>query len=277
MKIRDKILWVVIAFFLVFPAASEAAVAEAAVGDRLDEGKIKIVVGVSAVPHAGIMKVAGEILGREGYNVEIKVFNDYVMPNVALADGSIDANFFAHVPYLIDSIAQMRYDLTWLVRVHVEPMAIYSRRVRSLGGLPNGATVVIPDSVSNRTRALRLLARVGLIKVKDKPNLNISDITENPKDLKIIRTSPYLIPGSLSGADAVVMNGNIAIQSGLHPMLDSIAVEVKDDRYANVLVVRVTDMNKPVIRALAAALNSPEVRGYIENNLAPLGIRASFF
>ncbi|GHS94465.1 lipoprotein [Synergistales bacterium] len=268
MKIGSKILLTVTALLLMFSACSEAALAE---------GETKIVVGVSAAPHADIMKVAAEILEREGYAIELRIFNDYIMPNVALADGSIDANFFAHASFMIDSIAQMRYDFTWLARVHVEPMAIYSRIARSLGGLPNGATIVLPDDISDRTRALRLLARVGLIKVRERPNLKISDITENPKNLKIIGVSPYLIPGSLSGADAVVMNGNIAIQSGLHPMHDSIAVEVKDDRYANVLVVRTPDMNKPIIRAIAAAINSPQVRGYIERNLAPLGIRASFF
>jgi D-methionine transport system substrate-binding protein len=182
-----------------------------------------------------------------------------------------------HAPHLIDDISQMRYDLTWLVKVHVEPMAIYSNNVKSPRGLPNGAIVAVPDSISDKTRALRLLARVGLIKVRNKPNLFMRDITENPKGLKIVGVSPYMLSASLRTTDAVVMNASIAFANGLHPMNDSIAVEVKDDIYAHVLAVRTADRDRPVIRALADALNSPEVRGYIEINLVPIGIRAAFF
>ncbi|MDR3231401.1 MAG: methionine ABC transporter substrate-binding protein [Synergistaceae bacterium] len=264
MKIRGRILGAAMALVLVLSAASYAA-----------DGK-KIVVGVSPVPHAGIMKVAGALLEKEGYTVEIQEFFDYVLPNIALGDGSLDANFVQHVPYLNDQILAMNYAFTWLARVHVERMGLYSRNAVSVAQLPHGAVVALPAAPSDWTRALRLLDEAGLIKVRNRPHLALTDITENPRNLMIVALNAQQLPSTLRETAAAVINANVAIQAGMNPLRNALFLEEASSSYANVLVVRKADADRPALRALAGALNSPEVRSYIETQLSSLGIVPAF-
>jgi D-methionine transport system substrate-binding protein len=264
MKIRGPVLGIVMVLLLAFPVASYSAS-----GNR-------IVVGASPTPHAGILKVAGALLKKEGYTLEIREFYDYVLPNIALGDGSLDANFFQNIPYLDDQNFIMHYNYTWLAKVHVEPMGLYSRNAVSVTQLPNGAIVAVPSAPTEWTRALRLLEEVGLIKVRNKPRLALTDITENPKKLMIVGLNAQQLPAVLKDVEAAVINANAAIQSGMNPKKDALATEKASTSYVNVLVVRKADADRPALRALANALNSPEVKDYIETQLSIFGIMPAF-
>ncbi len=238
--------------------------------------KGKIVVGVTPFPHGDIIKVAAKVLEAEGYTVEIKEFNDYVTPNIALADGSLTANFFQHIPYLENMVADQKLDLTWAAKVHIEPLGIYSKKVKALDEIADGATVAIPNDPTNGARALRVLEKAGLVKVKEGALVTARDVTENPKNLKIIELEAAQLPRTLDDTAISVINTNFAVEAGLVPARDAIAIEDKDSPYVNVVAVRKADVDKPEIQALVKAVNSPEVRKFIEDELVPKGIVAAF-
>jgi D-methionine transport system substrate-binding protein len=230
-----------------------------------DNNKKVIKVGATPVPHAEILKVVKPILAKEGYDLQIVEFTDYVTPNMALSDGELDANFFQHIPYLNAFNKDKHTNLTYTVKVHIEPMGIYSQKVKKLQDLKDGATIAIPNDPSNGARALRLLEKEGLIKLKSGDLVSKLDITENKKNLKITELDAPQLPRVLGDVDAAVINTNYAIEAGLNPLKDAIALESKDSPYANVLAVRPEDKNKPYIQALSKALNSPEVKKFIED------------
>lgn len=230
-----------------------------------DNNKKVIKVGATPVPHAEILKVVKPILAKEGYDLQIVEFTDYVTPNMALSDGELDANFFQHIPYLNAFNKDKHTNLTYTVKVHIEPMGIYSQKVKKLQDLKDGATIAIPNDPSNGARALRLLEKEGLIKLKSGDLVSKLDITENKKNLKITELDAPQLPRVLGDVDATVINTNYAIEAGLNPLKDAIALESKDSPYANVLAVRPEDKNKPYIQALSKALNSPEVKKFIED------------
>lgn len=229
--------------------------------------KIKkvIKVGASPEPHAKILQVIKPILAKEGYDLEITEFTDYVQPNTALESGELDANFFQHVPYLTQFNKDKGTHLTYTVKVHLEPMGVYSKKVKKLDDLKSGATVAVPNDPTNEARALRVLEKSGLIKLKSGDLVTKLDITDNPKNIKIQELDAAQLPRVLQDVDAAVINSNYAIQAGLNPTKDAIAIESKDSPYANVLAVRKGDENKDYIKALSKALNSPEVKKFIED------------
>lgn len=230
--------------------------------------EITLKVGATPVPHAEILEQVKPILAKEGINLEIVEFTDYVLPNKALAEGQIDANYFQHVPYLESFSKENKLDLTFTVKVHVEPMGIYSKKVKNLADLPNGAKIAIPNDVTNGGRALLLLQKLGVLKLKDGVGLEptVQDITENPKNIVFEEVEAALIPTALSDPQiaAAVINGNYAIQNGLNPVKDAIALEDGDSPYANVIAVRKGDENKEAIVKLGQALQSPEIKKFIE-------------
>lgn len=227
----------------------------------------KIVVGASPNPHAEILNVVKPILAKEGIDLEIKEFTDYVTPNTALNDKQIDANFFQHVPYLEDFEKKNNMKLVPLVKVHVEPMGAYSKKIKSKDEIKDSATVAVPNDATNEGRALLLLQKQGLIKLKDPNGLTQTprDIVYNPKHLKFVELEAPQLPRTLQDVDLAIINTNFALEANLNPLKDAIFMEDKDSPYANVLVVRPDNQNDPAIQKLAKALNSEEVKKFIED------------
>jgi D-methionine transport system substrate-binding protein len=226
--------------------------------------KKNIKVGASPVPHKEILEVVKPLLAKEGYTLEIVEFTDYVTPNTALAEGQIDANFFQHVPYLQSFSKEKNLDLDYTVKVHLEPMGVYSNKYKKLSDLKDGAEIAIPNDPTNGARALRVLEKAGLLKLKSGELISKLDITENPKKFKITELDAPQLPRVLKDLDAAVINSNFALEAKLNPT-DALAIESKDSPYANVLAVRKEDKDKAYIKALSKALNSPEVKKFIED------------
>ncbi|HHV72243.1 MAG TPA: MetQ/NlpA family ABC transporter substrate-binding protein [Clostridia bacterium] len=229
--------------------------------------KQKLVVGVTPVPHGEILEVAKEILAKENIEVEIKEFTDYPIVNPALADKQLDANYFQHIPYMEDYNAKSDTKLVALAKVHIEPMAIYSKKITDLKDLPNGAKVAVPNDATNEGRALLLLESAGLITLKKDAGLEatVSDIESNPKNLKITELDAAQLPNALNDVDIAAINGNFALDAGLNPVKDSLFIEDSNSPYVNILAVRAGDENNELLKKLAAALTSPEVKKFIED------------
>ena len=235
-----------------------------------------ITIGVTPFPHKDIMLVVKDLLAKEGYDLVIKEFTDYVQPNMALAEGSLDANFFQHIPYLENMNKEKDLKLTWVAKVHVEPLGLYSHKIKALDELKDGDTISVPSDPTNCARALRLLEANGLIKIKEGELVTAKDITENPKHIKIMEIEAAQLPRTLDDVTASVINTNFAGEAGLIPSKDAIIMEGKDSPYANVIAVREAEKDSPAIKALAKAANSPEVKEYIVKELEPKGIVPAF-
>ncbi len=236
----------------------------------------KIVIGVTPFPHKDIMMVAKPLLEKEGYILEIKEFTDYVQPNMALAEKQLFANFFQHVPYLDNMNKERGLKLAWVAKVHIEPLGLYSRKIKSLSEIKDGDSLAVPNDPTNEARALRLLEQNGLLKLKDGALVTARDIIENPRKLDIKELDAAQLPRSLDDVTAAVINTNFAGEAGLIPSKDAIVIESKDSPYANVIVVREEDKDSPAAKALVKAVQSPEVKAFIEKDLAPKGIVPAF-
>lgn len=236
---------------------------------KVDEGEINpektIVIGVSPEPHKAIVEEAIKpILEEEGYAVEIVEFTDYVLPNKALEEGEIDANYFQHVPFLETTVAESGYKLTYTTKVHIEPMGLYSDKYKTISDLEDGAEIAISNDPSNGTRALRLLEANGLIKLPEGELLTARDITSNPKNLKFTEIDPEQLPRVLSEVGAAVINTNYALEAGINPLEDALIIEGAESPYANIIAVREADKDTEKIKALSKAAASEEVKKYIE-------------
>ena len=233
-----------------------------------------IVIGASPTPHAQILAIAKEVLAEQGYDLQIQEFSDYVQPNLALDSGDLDANYFQHQPYLDDFNAQNGTDLVAIASIHYEPFGIYPGKTASLEALADGAQIAVPNDTSNESRALLLLEAQGLIKLKEGVGLAATknDIVENPKNLEIFEIEAAQLARSLQDVDAAVINGNYAIEAGLSVANDAIATEdassVAAQTYANILAVKAGDEEREDLQALAAALQSDEVKAFIEETYA---------
>lgn len=225
-----------------------------------------IKIGVTPVPHADIVKLIKPALEKEGVELKAVEFNDYIQPNAALADGDLDANFFQTIPYLEEMSRQNGYKFAILTSVHLEPMAVYSDRYKSVKDLPEGARIAVPSAPTNEGRALKVLESAGVIKLKKGATLlaTVKDIVENPKKVTFYELEPAQLPRVLPDVAAAVINANYALQAGLNPAKDSIAVEPKSSPFANVVVVRKGEETKPAFAKLKKAINAPEVRTFIE-------------
>lgn len=224
----------------------------------------KIVIGVSPSPHKQIAEAAKPLLEKKGYKVELKEFNDYVQPNLALDKGDLDANFFQHIPYLNSMKKEKNLDIVETVKVHIEPMALYSKTLKSVDDLKDGSTIAIPNDSTNEARALQVLATAGLIEVKEGELITDKDVTSNPKNLKFKPVEAAQLPRILDDVDAAVINGNFAIDAGFNPVKDGLLIEESSSPYANVVVVRTKDKDSQKIKDLDEALTSPEVKAFIE-------------
>lgn len=231
-------------------------------GFAKDDKTIKI--GATPVPHAEILEEIKPLLKKEGYTLEIKVFNDYVIPNLAVNDGELDANFFQHIPYMEDFNKKRGTKLVKTVGVHLEPMGIYSKKLKSLDKLKVGDTVAIPNDPTNESRALDVLATAGLIKLKDVSLKTPLEITDNPKKLKFTELDAAQLPRTLDDVTISVINTNYALNAGLNPTKDALAIESKESPYVNIISVKQGNENSPAIKALNKAINSPLVKKFIQ-------------
>ena len=228
--------------------------------------KVVLKVGATPVPHAEILNEIKPLLAKDGIDLQIIEFTDYVKPNLSLNDKEIDANFFQHEPYLKKFDADRKLDLVNLVAVHIEPMGVYSKKLKDIKSVPDGAKVAIPNDPTNGGRALNILAKAGLIKLKDGVGISatVGDIVENPKNLKITEAEAAMLPRTLDDVDLAVINSNFAMEAKLNPTKDALFIEPKDSPYANIVAVRKGDENRKEIQALKKALTSPEVKKFIE-------------
>lgn len=223
-------------------------------------------VGATPVPHAEILKEIQPMLKEQGVDLQIVEFNDYVQPNVQVYEKQLDANFFQHTPYLDQFNKDKGYNLVKVAGVHIEPLGAYSRKIKQIGELKDGASVAIPNDPSNGGRALALLAQNGLLKLKEGVGVNaiVADIVDNPKRLKIKELEAATLPRVLDEVALAVINTNYALEADLVPMKDALFLEGKDSPYVNILVSRPDNKDGDAMQKLAKALNSEEVRAFIE-------------
>jgi D-methionine transport system substrate-binding protein len=243
-----------------------SVLALSACGGKSSSSSDTLSVAATAVPHAEILAVVKPLLEKEGVKLDVRVFNDYVQPNDQVAQKQIDVNYFQTEPYLNAYNKDRGSHLVTVVGVHIEPFGAYSHRYKSLAELPQGADVVIPNDPSNNSRALILLDKAGLIKLKDATNALSTqrDIIENPKGLKFRELDSAMLPRVLNQVDLALINTNYALDAGLNPTQDALAIESKDSPYVNYLVARPDNKDDPRVQKLAKALTSPEVKAFIE-------------
>ena len=231
-----------------------------------------IVVGVTPFPHKDIMLAAKPLLAKEGYNLVIKEFTDYVQPNMALASKQLFANFFQHEPYLDNMNKEKKLDLVSIGKVHIEPLGVYSKKIKKLADLKKGNSISVPNDPTNEARALRLLEANGVITIKPGALVTVADITKNPLGLKFHELDAAQLPRTLEDVTASVINTNFAGEAGLVPSRDALVMEGSESPYANIIVVRKEDKDSPKAKALMKAVQSPEVKAYIQKSLVERGI-----
>lgn len=228
-------------------------------------------VAASPTPHAEILAQVKDVLAKEGIDLQVTEYGDYVVPNTAVEDGLEDANYFQHQPYLDEFNKENGTHLVSVAAIHYEPFGIYPGKCKSLADLPDGATIGVPNDATNEARALQLLQAQKLITLKDDAGLNATpnDITDNPKNLKFLELEAAMIPNVTSEVDLAVINGNYAMQAGFSSAKDALALEDANSEaaktFANIIVVKQGHENDPAIQALVAALKSDAVRNYINN------------
>ena len=237
-------------------------------GDKSSE-KTTLTVGASNGLHDLILEQAQPILAEEGIDLVIEPYQDYVMPNQDLESGDLDANYFQHIPYLETEIADKGYDFVNAGGIHIEPMGIYSTKYKSLDELPEGATIIFSNNPAEQGRFLSLLEAQGLIKLKDgidKTAATLDDIVENSKNLNIdVNSAPEMLVTYYEEGegDAVVINSNFAIDAGISPMEDSIAIEGSESPYVNIIAVRAEDKDNEAIKRLVEVLHSDKIQQFI--------------
>ncbi|BCD85686.1 MetQ/NlpA family ABC transporter substrate-binding protein [Pseudomonas sp. No.21] len=238
-----------------------AAAAFAALSAQADT----LTVAATPVPHAEILEFIKPQLAKEGVDLKIKVFTDYVQPNVQVAEKRLDANFFQHQPYLDEFNKAKGTQLVSVAGVHIEPFGAYSTKIKKLDELPQGAAVVIPNDATNGGRALLLLDKVGVIKLKDNTSITATpkDIAENPKGIKVRELEAATLPRVLTQVDLALINTNYALEAKLNPTKDALAIEGSDSPYVNILVSRPDNKDSADMQKLAKALHSPEVKQFI--------------
>ncbi len=229
--------------------------------------KHSLKVAATAVPHAQMLDDIKPDLKAQGIDLIVIVTDDYNMPNRALANKEIDANFFQHQPFLNEQIVEFNYPIESIAKVELEPMGIYSKSLKSFTDLKEGATIAIPNDPTNEGRALLFLQAKGIIQLGSGIGLQAIpiNIIDNPKNIRFIEVDAAMLPRSLEDVDAAVINTNYALQAGMSPDKDALALESKDSPYVNVLVVRIGDENRPDIVALKAAMTSEKMKEFIVN------------
>lgn len=229
--------------------------------------EITIVVGATSVPHAGILEEIVPDLKEQGINLVIQEFADYTLMNQAVFEKQLDANFFQHTPFFADYLKNSKQDLVSLGNIHIEPMGIYSKTITDLNDLTENAVVGVPNDASNEGRSLILLDANGIIKLDDNTNFECTpaDIVDNPLNLQFYELEASLLPRTLDELDIAAINTNYAMEVGLNPIEDAIVMEGNDSPYANIVVVRGGEENRPELQALYRALTSEKVKTYLQD------------
>lgn len=240
-------------------------------GDATANGEtITLTVGATPNPHAEILAQVKDDLAAEGIDLVVKEYSDYVVPNTAVEEGDLDANYFQHTPYMEKFNEENGTHLVSVGKIHYEPMGIYPGLTKTLEELPDGATIAVPNDATNEARALQLLAAQGLIELKEDAGLNATpnDITSNPKNLQFKELEAAMLPQTASEVNLSVINSNFAMEGGMNPATDSLASEDADSEaaqtFANIIAVKEGHENDPAIQALVKALQSDKVKEYIE-------------
>jgi len=225
-----------------------------------------IKIGVTPGPHAQIMEKVKEVAAEKGLELDVLEFSDYVVPNQALADGDLNANSFQHQPYLDNQVADRGFKLVSIAQTVNFPMGIYSKKVKALEDLAEGASIAIPNDPTNGGRALLILADKGLIKVNPEVGLKVgpADVTENPKNFTFAELDAAQLPRSLDDVDAAVINTNYALEAGLDPAKDPIAREGEKAPYINVIAVREEDKDSEWAKTLVEAYHSQQVKDFVQ-------------
>lgn len=236
-------------------------------GSGTEETTIKI--GASNVPHAEILEFAQPILEEEGITLDITTYNDYIVPNVALDEGEIDANYFQHIPFFDAAVEENGYDFVNAGSIHIEPLAIFSQRYESLEDVEDGATVLVSNNQADWGRVIGIFQEAGLVTVKDGVDLTTAtfdDIEENPKNLTFEYENDPALMTTLyqqDEAELIAINSNFAVDQDISPLDDSIAIESSSSPYANIIAVRSEDAEDPAILKLVEVLKSEEVQDFI--------------
>jgi D-methionine transport system substrate-binding protein len=227
-----------------------------------------IKIAVTAGPHAQIAEVAKKVAERDGLKLQVVEFQDYIQPNAALDAGDVQANSYQHLPFLLSQIQSRGYKISAVGDTVTFPMGFYSKKHKSLADLPKGAKVGIQNDPSNSGRALALLQKYGVVKLKPGAGISatVADVVDNPKGVQIIQIEAAQLPRSLEDLDASAINTNYALQAQLVPTRDAIAIEDAKSPYANLIAVRTQDKDKPWVQKLVKAFQSPEVKKFAETN-----------
>lgn len=234
-----------------------------------------ITIGASPVPHAEMLKFVKPTLAKQGYDLKITEFSDYITPNLAVTQKQLDANFFQHQPYLTEYNKDHKTNLVALVKVHLEPMGVYANKTseakfiqsKKANDILKGSKIGVPNDPTNEGRALNILQANGIVEIKAGVVYPTKkDIIGNPYNVQIVELDPAMLPRSLAGKqiDLAVINSNFALLANLKPTRDAVILETKDSPFANIVVVRPDELNQPKMKALAKALTSPEMKKFIE-------------
>ena len=229
--------------------------------------KKEIKMGVTAGPHAEVMEEVAKEAAKQGITIKVVEFNDYVQPNKALAEGDLDMNSMQHQPYMDNVVKKQGLKITSIGKTIILPMAVYSHKYKDIKDVADGAKVTIPNDPTNGGRALLLLEKAGLLKLKDgvKEKATLQDIAENPKNFKFQEVEAAQVPRTLDDVDAAIINSNFAMQVQLDPTKDSLFIEDSTSPYVNIVAVRQGDENRPEIQALMKVLHSQEIKDFINN------------
>ena len=250
-------------------ATTTSAAQEQEAGTEAQQENVVLKVGANITPHAEILEQAKPILAEKGITLEIVRLEDSITPNTGVIEGSLDANYFQHVPYLDQFNKENGSTLVSVGAVHYEPFGIYAGKTTDLKDLPDGAIVAVPNNVTNEARALLLLDQEGIIKLKDDAGINatVADIVENPKNIQFKELAPEQLVAALPDVDVAVINGNYAIEGGLH-VSQALAVEANDglaaQTYGNIIATSAEKADDPAIKTLVEVLQGPEISAYIQ-------------
>ncbi|MCF0239678.1 MAG: MetQ/NlpA family ABC transporter substrate-binding protein [Streptococcus gallolyticus] len=265
---KKKVLSLIVTGF-VATILTGCGASQAATSSSTSDSNTVIKVGANITPHAEILEEAKPILAKKGITLEIVKLEDSITPTTGVIEGSLDANYFQHVPYLEQFNKENDSDLVSVGAIHYEPFGIYAGRVTKLSSLPDGALVAVPNNVTNEARALLLLAQEGIITLNDDAGVNatVEDITDNPKNIQFKELAPEQLVSALPDVDIAVINGNYAIEGGLK-VSDALAVEANDGlaakTYANIIATSPDKKDDEALKTLVEVLQSSEIKSFIE-------------
>ena len=264
-----KVVAATLSLAIAVSATGCGAPKESAAGTTSPEQRTTLKVGANITPHSEILEEAKPILAEKGIDLEVVQLEDSVTPNTGVIEGSLDANYFQHVPYLDQFNEENKSDLVSVGAIHYEPFGVYAGKTKDLKDLPDGAVVAVPNNVTNEARALLLLAQEGIIKLKDDAGIEatVADIVENPKKIEFKELAPEQLAKSLPDVEVAVINGNYAIEGGLS-VKDALAVEANDGlaakTYGNIIATSPAKKDDPAIKTLVEVLQSKEISDFIK-------------